>query len=170
MHVVISESTLLTALHEHDLLEDLFSIGHHFHVADLFLHHRELDEAVKTLLLSCGLDLAELSSLQMVRLKQLRGENPALCVGNLASLVLSEELGCPILAGNTGLGTMPVVVDRGLLDLRWVMDELEPRVASDRMRQSFESIVANTYYHHHLYSPEVAIRLQRYAAGANVFR
>ena len=162
MHVVISESTLLKALHEQGLAQDLLSSGHHFHVVDIFLHQRDLSDQI-TDLLGFGLLREELSPAQMGRLKQLRRVYPALCVGNLASLVLSEAFACPILAGNTGLGTMPAVADQGLLDLSWVMDELEAFISPDRMHQSFSAIVANGRYHLHLHSPEVAVRLQRYA-------
>lgn len=158
---------MLTALFEEGLIQDLFTVGHHFHVADVFLHHRDIGAEVKSHLLACGLSLDELSPTQVQRLQQLRRENPTLCVGNLASLVLSEAHTCPILAGNTGLGTMPAVVERGLLDLNWIMEELEPVVPLDRLHQSFEAIVANERYHYHLHSPEVAARLQRYAANVN---
>lgn len=167
MDVVVSESTILTALHEGGLAGELLSSGHHFLVADLFLHHREIDADVTDSLFASGLTLKELSPGDMSRLKELRREHAAICIGNLASLVLSEVHHCPILAGNTGLGTLSAVADRGLLALSWVMDQLEGRVATDRLRHCLEAIAANHYYRHHLHSPEIAVRLQRYSTGAS---
>ena len=168
MHVVISERRVLTALHSVALIDELFALGHHFHMVDLYFHQDGLDVTLRRKLVDCGIIVDELKSSEMPKLVSIRRSNPNLCVGNSASLALSIARGYPILVGNNGLATTPDVANQGLLDLCWVMDELEPVIALDRLRTCFEAI--SNQERRNLHSPGVATRLQRYAVSeqANV--
>jgi len=160
VHVVVSESRVLTALHEVGLVEDLFGTGHQFHAADIFLANVEIEARVQDTWVSGGLMIEELSSADMMQLLDLRRANPSLCVGNAASLTLSLSQGYPVLVGNTGLATLPAASVYGLLDLAWIMGEVEAIVPLDRLHQCIEAVVAKE--RRHLHSPEVAARLQSY--------
>ena len=160
MHVLISESRLLTALHDVGLTGDLFSLGHTFHVADIFLGQRIIDQSTLNTALAHGLSVEEMSPSEMKKLMELRRAHPSLCVGNAASLTLSVVRGYPILVGNTGLATLGHDNGRSLLDICWIMDQLQSTVSPDRMLQCFEAIIEKERSHFH--SPEVATRLQTY--------
>lgn len=168
MHLVVSESRILTALHDVDLIEPLFSCGHHFHIADLFLAHRDIDAEVQLSLVSHGVFIEELAPGEMAQMVNLRRSNPRLCVGDAASLALSLSRKYSILVGNHGLATVPVATTHGLLDLCWVMDELEALVPVDQLHGCFETIIADN--RSSLHSPGVASRLQRLSATANAPR
>jgi len=163
VHVLISESRLLTALHDVGLTADLFTLGHSFHVADIFLGQRSIDQSTLVNLIAHGLIVDELSPAEMTKLMDMRRAHPSLCVGNAASLALSVLRGYPILVGNTGLATLGYDNGRSLLDVCWIMDQLQSTVSPDRMLHCFEAVITNE--RSHLHSPGVATRLQDYESA-----
>lgn len=166
MHVVISERRVLTALHKVSLIDDLFAVGHHFHMADMFLNQEALEATLQRKLIDCGMVVDQLSSSEMKHLVDIKRANPNLCVGNSASLTLSQTRSYPILVGNHGLATTPQAAAIGLLDICWVMDQLEGVIELERLRSCFEAI--STAEPRSLHCPGVAMRLRRYSQVSHV--
>lgn len=160
MRVVISESRVLTALHEVELIEDLFALGHHFHVSDIFLDQQQMDGSLELRLLSLGMIVDEMSPSEMVQAVGIRRANPGLCVGNSASLSLASARRYPLLVGNHGLATLPLAANIELLDICWIMDELETIVPVERLHECLQRIIEKD--RKNLHSPGVANRLHRY--------
>ena len=162
MDLLVYDTSVLVDLERGNLLNEAFRLPYRLVVPDL-LYERELRNHGGDELLALGLEVAELTAVQVENAHSCRRERPALSLPDVFALALARAREGTLLTGDSRLrsiGTQKGVLCRGLL---WLLDEmLLNGISAESLHTGLQMIEMHPRCR--LPKREVNARLARYAA------
>ncbi len=104
------------------ILPDLFGLPYVFLITDIAV--REVRTIPLPDLLDLGLEIRELTGVQVLEMLELRGKNPPLSIADLSVLVLARQTGAVLLSGDGPLRTVARREGVEVHGILWVLDRL----------------------------------------------
>jgi hypothetical protein len=122
--VLVSDTSVIIDLERGTLLDDLFRLPFEFAVPDL-LFHRELAGPLGNRLVSLGLRVEELTSIELTRATTVRRERKELSTADTFAFAIAESRGWPLLTGDGGLRRLAVESRIDFHGVLWICDQFE---------------------------------------------
>lgn len=162
MAVLVSDTSVIIDLERGALLDDLFSLPFQFAVPDL-LFRRELAGPLGDRLVALGLQVEELTSIELAHATAVRRERRDLSTPDTFAFAIAEGRRWPLLTGDGGLRRLAGECSLEFHGVLWICDQFEEGLHVPLPRLHAGLTALSSHPRCRLPPAEVNLRLDRYS-------